>query len=100
MHEAPPVDFTTLGLVIFVATLVAIATRRLGLPYSVGLVIAGFGIALTPIGVDLQLTPALVFELLLPPLLFEAAIQIPWKNLRREMPLVLSLVTLGVVAAA
>ncbi|MEN3972514.1 sodium:proton antiporter [Sphingomicrobium sp. XHP0235] len=98
--EHAPVDFTTLGLVIFIATLVAIATRRIGLPYSVGLVIAGFGIALTPIGVDLQLTPALVFELLLPPLLFEAAIQIPWKNLRRELPLLLSLVTVGVVAAA
>lgn len=98
-HEAP-VDFATLGLVIFVATLVAIATRRIGLPYSVGLVIAGFGIALTPVGVDLQLTPQLIFELLLPPLLFEAAIQIPWKSLRREMPLLLSLVTLGVVAAA
>ncbi|WP_265587405.1 cation:proton antiporter [Sphingomicrobium arenosum] len=99
-QDAPPVDFTTLGLVIFVATLVAIATRRIGLPYSVGLVIAGFGIALTPIGVDLELTPTLVFELLLPPLLFEAAIQIPWKNLRKELPLLLSLVTVGVVAAA
>ncbi|WP_260482961.1 cation:proton antiporter [Sphingomicrobium flavum] len=99
-EDHAPVDFTTLGLVVFIATLVAIATRRIGLPYSVGLVIAGFAIALTPIGVNLEITPSLIFELLLPPLLFEAAIQIPWKNLRRELPLLSSLVTIGVLAAA
>lgn len=99
MHDQP-LDFTTLGLVLFVAMLVAIGTRRINMPYSVGLVIAGFVLALTPVGVGLELTPAIVFQLLLPPLLFEAAIQIPWKNFRRELPLLLSLVTVGVVLAA
>ncbi|WP_265569618.1 cation:proton antiporter [Sphingomicrobium nitratireducens] len=99
MHEAP-LDFTTLGLVLFVAMLVAIGTRRINMPYSVGLVIAGFILALTPVGIDLQLTPAIVFQLLLPPLVFEAAIQIPWKNFRRELPLLLTLVTVGVGLAA
>lgn len=99
MHEAP-LDFTTLGLVLFVAMLVAIGTRRINMPYSVGLVIAGFGLALTPIGFGLELTPVIVFQLLLPPLVFEAAIQIPWKNFRRELPMLLTLVTVGVGLAA
>ena len=34
-------DFPTLGALLFVASLVAMATRRLDLPYSVGLVAAG-----------------------------------------------------------
>lgn len=99
MHDAP-LDFTTLGFVLFVAMLVAIGTRRINMPYSVGLVIAGFVLALTPLGFGLELTPAIVFQLLLPPLVFEAAIQIPWKNFRREMPLLLTLVTVGVGLAA
>ena len=70
------------------------------MPYSVGLVIAGFGLALTPFGADLQLTPALIMQVFLPPLVFEAAIQIPWKPFRRELPLLLVLVTVGVLLAA
>lgn len=93
-------DFTTLGGLLFVASLVAIATHRLKLPYSVGLVVAGVGIAMLPVTVPLTLTPDLIFFVLLPPLVFEAAIQIPWKPFRRELPLLMALVTLGVVLAA
>jgi CPA1 family monovalent cation:H+ antiporter len=100
MEHQTPVDFATLGLILFVASLVAMLTRRVGMPYSVGLVIAGFGLALTPFGADLQLTPALIMQVFLPPLVFEAAIQISWKPFRRELPLLLVLVTVGVVLAA
>ncbi|MFZ5748662.1 MAG: cation:proton antiporter [Pseudomonadota bacterium] len=93
-------DFTTLGLLLFVASLVAIATHRLKLPYSVGLVIAGIALAMLPLGIDLPLTPDLIFFVFLPPLVFEAAIQIPWQPFRRELPLLFALVTLGVVLAA
>ncbi len=93
-------DFTTLGLLLFVASLVAMLPRRIGMPYSVGLVIAGIALALLPFGLDLPLTPELIFQIFLPPLVFEAAIQIPWKPFRRELPLLLALVTLGVVLAA
>ncbi len=89
-----------LGLLLFVSSLVAMVTRRLKLPYSVGLVIAGLALALLPFGFDMPLTPELVFTVFLPPLIFEAAIQIPWKPFRRELPLLLLLVTLGVVMAA
>ena len=92
-------DASTIGLLLFIACIVAIVTRRLRLPYSVGLVLAGLGLAATaPVG--LSLTPALIFTVFLPPLIFEAAIQIRWKPFRRELPLLLALVTLGVALAA
>src|SRR5438309_590555 len=93
-------DFPRLGLILFVACLVAMITRRLKLPYSAGLVAAGLALALLPIGFDVRLTPERIFTLFLPPLIFEAAIQIPWKPLRRELPLLGVLVTIGVLLAA
>ena len=93
-------DFPTLGALLFVAALVAIGTHRLKLPYSIGLVAAGLALALIAPGTTPPLTPDLIFFVFLPPLVFEAAIQIPWAPLRREMPLLLALVTIGVVLAA
>ena len=95
-----PVDFPLLGLLLFVASLVAMITRRLKLPYSAGLVAAGLALALLPIGFKVALTPELVFTVFQPPLIFEAAIQIPWPPFRRELPLLLLLVTIGVLLAA
>ncbi len=87
-------------LVLSVASLVAMVTHRIGIPYSVGLVLAGLGLAVLPIGFEAPLTPELIFSIFLPPLVFEAAIQIPWQPFRRELPLLLALVTLGVALAA
>ncbi|MCL6683794.1 cation:proton antiporter [Sphingomonas alba] len=100
MGHQPPVDFSLLGLILIVAALTAMLCRKIGMPYSVGLVIAGFILALTPIGPNLQLTPALIMQVFLPPLIFEAAIQIQWRPFKREFPLLLMLVTVGVALAA
>jgi CPA1 family monovalent cation:H+ antiporter len=96
----PPIDLTLLGLLLFVASLVAMVTRRLNLPYSVGLVAAGIALTFLPFDTHIPLTKELVFTVFLPPLIFEAAIQIPWRPLRRELPLLAVLVTLGVLLAA
>ena len=93
-------DFQSLGGLLFVAALVAMATHRLKLPYSIGLVVAGVVLALVAPGSTPPLTPGLIYFVFLPPLVFEAAVQIPWQPLKREMPLLLALVTIGVVAAA
>jgi Na+:H+ antiporter len=95
-----PIDLTLLGLLLFVASLVAMVTRRLKLPYSVGLVAAGIALTFLPFDTHIPLTKELVFTAFLPPLIFEAAIQIPWRPLRRELPLLAVLVTLGVLLAA
>ena len=93
-------DFPTLGVLLLLASLVAMLTRRWHLPYSVGLVAAGIGLAVVAPGVSPPLTSELIYLVFLPPLVFEAAIQIPWKPLKRELPLLLALVTVGVVLAA
>jgi monovalent cation:H+ antiporter, CPA1 family len=94
------VDVATLGLFLFVACLVAIVTQRLGLPYAVGLVIAGIGLNLSGYRSGLQLTPELIFTVFLPPLIFEAAIHLRWDQFRREAPLVLNLAFVGTFLSA
>ncbi len=83
-----------------VAMLVAILARRLNLPYTVGLVLTGLALALARVEIGVTLTHDVIFDVILPPLLFEAAISIPWRELRRELPFVLALATLGVVLCA
>lgn len=89
----------TLALMV-VAIFVAIAARRLSLPYTVGLVLAGAGLAFSRYDTGLRLTHDIIFDVILPPLLFEAAINIPWHELRREMAPVLVLSVAGVAISA
>jgi CPA1 family monovalent cation:H+ antiporter len=84
---------------LLVACLIAMLTRRLGLPYIVGLVVAGFLIALLPSSPDLPLSRELIFNILLPPLVFEAALQLDWRRFRHELPLTLTLAFFGVAIA-
>ena len=87
-------------LLLLIASVVAMVTRRLRLPYSVGLVAAGMGLALLPFSPKISLTRELIFTGLLPPLIFEAAFQLHWKELRRDLPVILSLATVGVLVSA
>jgi CPA1 family monovalent cation:H+ antiporter len=89
-----------LGMVLIVACLIAMVSRRLGLPYIVGLVVAGFLIALLPDVPEVPLSRELIFNFLLPPLVFEAALQLDWRRFRNELPLTLTLAFLGVGIAA
>ena len=89
-----------IGILLLVACLIAMLTRRLGLPYSVGLVIAGFLIAFLPNSPNLPLSRELIFNVLLPPLVFEAALQLDWRQFRDELPLTLVLAFMGVGIAA
>jgi CPA1 family monovalent cation:H+ antiporter len=89
-----------IGVLLLVACLIAMLTRKIGLPYIVGLVLAGFAIALLPNAPDLPLSRGLIFNVLLPPLVFEAALQLEWKRFRGELPLTLTLAFVGVAIAA
>jgi CPA1 family monovalent cation:H+ antiporter len=82
------------------AVAVALIARRLKLPYTVGLVMAGIGLALTRINTGVVLTHDLIFTVILPPLLFEAAINIHWRELRRDAVPILTLALLGTMIAA
>ena len=87
-------------LLLLVAAVVAILSRRLRLPYSVGLVVAGMGVALLPFAPKVSLTKELIFTGLLPPLIFEAAFYLRWKELRRDIPVIAVLATIGVLLSA
>jgi len=75
---------------------IAILTRRFRMPYTVGLVITGILLSLHPFFSAVPFTKDIIFNVFLPPLVFEAALQIHWKELRRELPVVLLLATVGV----
>ena len=96
----PEFSIFSLGLVLLTASLVAIVSRRLKLPYSVGLVIAGITLALIPNAIELPLTRDLIFNIFLPPLIFEAALHLEWKAFRRDLPLTAGLAFPGVLIAA
>jgi CPA1 family monovalent cation:H+ antiporter len=94
------VDIPALGLLLLVACLVAIVTKRIGLPYSIGLVVAGIALSLVGYRSQIILTPELIFTVLLPPLVFEAALHLGWSQFRREAPLVLSIAFVGTFLSA
>ncbi len=85
---------------LLIAAVVAMLTRRLRLPYSVGLLAAGIFVAVLPFAPNVSLTKDLIFTALLPPLLFEAAFYIHWNQLRRDLSVIVVLATLGVVLSA
>src|SRR5882724_1727485 len=89
-----------IGFLLFVSALVAMLTRRLRLPYTVGLVLAGMGVYLADVRLELHLTKDLIFSIFLPPLVFEAALCIRWSEFKRDLPVVGTLATVGVVLAA
>jgi CPA1 family monovalent cation:H+ antiporter len=91
---------TQLGFLLFVSALVAILTRRLRLPYTVGLVLAGMGLYLLNVRVQLHLSKDLIFSVFLPPLVFEAALCIDWREFKKDLPVVGLLATGGVLLAA
>jgi len=93
-------DIVTLGLLLLIACVVAIVTRKIGLPYSVGLVAAGILLSLSGYRAGIALTPELIFTVLLPPLVFEAALHLRWDQFKREAPLVLSLAFVGTLLSA
>jgi CPA1 family monovalent cation:H+ antiporter len=97
MAEPGLIEF---GMLLVVASLVAMISRRIGLPYTAGLVLAGIALALLPFGAPLPLSRELIFDIFLPPLIFEAALQMPWRSFRAQLPLTATLAFLGVAISA
>lgn len=87
-------------LLLLIAAIVAMLTRRLRVPYSVGLVATGIVLAFFAIQPDISLTKELIFTVLLPPLIFEAAFFLHWPELRRDFLVITVLASIGVVCSA
>lgn len=69
----PAAIVQTVVILLLVALVTVFVTRRIGVPYTVGLVIVGLVIAAFDLFPGLQLTPGLVLDVFLPALLFEGA---------------------------
>lgn len=93
-------DIERIEVLLLIAAIVAILTRKLRVPYSVGLVATGVVLALFSIQPDLKLTRELIFTILLPPLIFEASFFLHWPDLRRDLGVITSLASAGVVLSA
>lgn len=82
---------------LLLSAVVMVITQRLRIPYTVGLVLVGLGLAffgripLEPIA------PELILALLVPALVFEAAYHLDITELRRNLPVLLMLVIPGVI---
>jgi CPA1 family monovalent cation:H+ antiporter len=87
-------------ILLLIAAVVAMLARRLRVPYSIGLVFAGICLALLPFSPRVELTKELIFTAFLPPLIFEAAFYLQWKEVRRDLAVILTLATVGVLFSA
>ncbi len=90
----------TLIVLLLVATVVALITRRLRIPYVVGLVLAGLTITKTLLPESVGLNPEIILNLFLPILIFEAAINTDISRLRSTIKPIALLAGPGVVLAA
>lgn len=89
-------------LLLLVSALVAMLVRRLHMPYSVGLVIAGISLSFLASArfPGLPLNKDFIYNVLLPPLIFEAAFHMRWPEVRKDFIVVQTLAILGVLLSA
>ena len=80
-----------------VAVLVAVVARRIKMPYTVALVLAGLALALTTV-FEIRLSRDLILGVLVPPLLFNAAMHLPWHRLKTDLWSILMLAIGGTLA--
>jgi len=73
-------------ILLLIASLVGMIARRIRLPYTLALVLAGLTLSFIQLEAlrDLNLTSDLLMLLFLPPLLFEAAYHLPFDDLRKN----------------
>ena len=81
---------------LLIVSLVAIAVRRLRIPYTVALVVVGLFIT-SQSPLTIELTSPLILVLFLPPLVFEAAFHINFAQLARSAVGILALAVPGVI---
>jgi CPA1 family monovalent cation:H+ antiporter len=81
---------TAAVILLAIAAGVAVVAARFKFPYTVALVIAGFGASALGGLVDVDgISSELILALLVPPLLFEATLYLPWARLKADLTPVL-----------
>src|SRR4051812_31136307 len=89
----------TMVLLLVVSAIVALVARKLAVPYSVALVVAGLLLGLSGLLHPPALTKELLFAVFLPGLIFEAAVQLDADEFWRNRLTIFSLALPGVLLA-
>ena len=87
-------------LLLSLAALVAIISRRIRLPYTVALVIVGLALTLVPNPFEFDLSSELILAIIVPPLIFEATLSLKWNNLKKDLGIILILAVIGTFIGA
>lgn len=82
-------------ILLAIAAAVAVAVRRIKLPYTVALVIVGLALSFAPKLIEIDISKDLILAVLVPPLLFEAALHLQWYKLRKNLFAILLFAMLG-----
>ena len=88
-----------LVILLLIALTVILLTRRLAVPYTLGLVVVGLLISIFEWLPDLHLTPALILFVFLPALLFEGSWMIETTYLRKHWPTIFLLAGPGLLVS-
>jgi len=94
------ITIESIEFLLLVAALVAMIAHRVRIPYTVVLVVAGITLSFLSLAPEIDLSRELIFTVLLPPLIFEATLFIRWKELVRNLPVILIFATIGVSLSA
>ncbi|MDQ2808262.1 MAG: Na+/H+ antiporter [Chloroflexota bacterium] len=100
MESAIGTSAITLFWMLIAVAAVAILTKRIRVPYTVALVIAGLLLAVVPGAPEVELTPDLILAVFLPTLVFEAAYNLHFDHLRAVIRTVSLLAIPGVLLTA
>jgi monovalent cation:H+ antiporter, CPA1 family len=90
-----------IATLLLIGALVAMAVRRLNVPYTVGLMLTAIVLAVSAFpAADIEITKESIFHIFLPPLIYGAAIHIKWRELFSDLPVILTFASVGVLLSA
>ena len=91
-------NYESVILILFViASFVAMAMRRLNLPYTIALMAVGLVLGSLHLLNPPHLTQELLYAVFLPPLIFETAIHLKFSDMQKDMLPITTLVIPGVI---
>ena len=85
--------------ILLLACVVAMAVKRVRVPYTTALVLVGIAVSFSPLQLDVHLSKDLVLLVILPPLLFQGALHMDLDQLRRHLLPIAMLAVPGLLVA-
>ncbi len=86
-------------MLLILTSIVAILAKRINIPYTVALVSVGLFLGYANVFNPPHLSKELLYYIFLPPLIFQSAIHLKFEDVKRDFPVILTLVVPGVIAS-